>query len=123
VILGDLNSDPVDGDSVPGAINQLLLHARVQAKRMPVSDGGRLASASRGGVNAAHRGPPAADTAAFSAKSTGNLRIDYVLPSVELEIRQAGVFWPMDGLLAGDVRASDHRLVWADLCWPGTHGE
>ena len=30
VILGDLNADPLDGGSVPGAIQQLLNHPRIQ---------------------------------------------------------------------------------------------
>ncbi|NIS02399.1 MAG: endonuclease/exonuclease/phosphatase family protein, partial [Gemmatimonadetes bacterium] len=32
VIAGDQNSDPNDGDSIPGAVNQLLDHPRVFEK-------------------------------------------------------------------------------------------
>ena len=35
VIAGDQNSDPLDGDSVPGAIQQLLEHPRVNADDVP----------------------------------------------------------------------------------------
>ena len=39
VIAGDQNSDPLDGDSVPGAIQQLLEHPRVNAASAPSSEG------------------------------------------------------------------------------------
>ena len=35
VIAGDQNSDPLDGDSIPGAAQQLLENPRVNAKRTP----------------------------------------------------------------------------------------
>lgn len=44
VILGDFNSDPVDGDSWPGAIDQLLHHPRVRDTQ-PMSDGAAEKSA------------------------------------------------------------------------------
>ncbi len=37
VILGDLNSDPVDGGSMPGSIDQLLKHPRVDTRLIPSS--------------------------------------------------------------------------------------
>jgi hypothetical protein len=40
VIAGDQNSDPLDGDSMPGAIQQLLEHPRVNASNPPTSPGG-----------------------------------------------------------------------------------
>src|SRR5262249_22112049 len=39
VILGDLNADPVDGGGVPGAIDQLLKHPKVNASDPPRSAG------------------------------------------------------------------------------------
>lgn len=123
VILGDYNADPSDGDSRPGAIDQLLGHRRVNAKWVPTSLGGALESAREGGDNAEHRGDPAADTSDFDPRRAGNLRIDYVLPSRRgLRPVCAGVFWPGpdDPLrrLVGEgepVVSSDHRLVWMDL--------
>jgi hypothetical protein len=40
VIAGDQNSDPLDGDSIPGAIQQLLEHPLVNAEPAPTSPGG-----------------------------------------------------------------------------------
>ena len=45
-----------------------------------------------------------------------NLRVDYVLPSTGLHVRDSGVFWPRAGEPGSDwVGATDHRLVWVDL--------
>lgn len=41
VILGDLNADPNDGDSFPGAVGQLLENSRINASFAPESLGGR----------------------------------------------------------------------------------
>jgi hypothetical protein len=61
------------------------------------------------------------DTAAFTDSSPGNLRTDDVLPSRDLRIRDAEVFWPVSGdplaALTGTFPfpSSDHRLVWVDV--------
>lgn len=120
VIAGDQNSDPVDGDSVDGAIQQLLDHPRIQDP-LPTSAGGPEAAARQGGANATHQGDPAYDTADFSDTQPGNLRADYVLPSRGLRVEDAGVFWPVpsDPLsrLTGEFPfpSSDHRAVWVDV--------
>lgn len=121
VIAGDQNADPRDGDSFDVAIDQLLSHPRVQDPR-PASAGGREAARVQGGANLAHRGDPAYDTADFNDNpAPGNLRTDYVLPSRDLRVRDAGVFWPVaaDPLsrLTGSFPfpSSDHRVVWVDL--------
>jgi endonuclease/exonuclease/phosphatase family metal-dependent hydrolase len=118
VILGDLNADPVDGGSVPGAIQQLLQHPRVQPEPVPTSDGGEQAAAEQQGANRAHRGPAAADTADFSDRAVGNLRVDYVLPSRDLKVLSARVFWPATGAAVDLIDCSDHRLVFVDLQIP-----
>jgi endonuclease/exonuclease/phosphatase family metal-dependent hydrolase len=115
VILGDLNADPIDGGSVAGAIQQLLQHPRVQAEPAPTSEGGELAATAQKGINQKHRGPAATDTADFSDRSVGNLRADYVLPSKDLQVLAATVFWPATGESASLVHCSDHRLVFLDL--------
>jgi endonuclease/exonuclease/phosphatase family metal-dependent hydrolase len=116
VILGDFNADPADGDALPGAIAQLLEAPWIDASCTPLSGGGRAAAQSQGGVNAQHRGDPAADTADFDDRQSGNLRLDYVLPARGLELRGCGVFWPADGEEGADlVSVSDHRLVWLDI--------
>jgi hypothetical protein len=113
VILGDLNADPLDGDAGEG-IRRLLDHPRVNASVTPRSEGGRLAAERAGGSNLGQRGDPAADTGAFNAeRGPGHLRADYVLPSHDLPVAEAGVHWPLDDEPGAQwVTASDHRLVW-----------
>lgn len=112
VIVGDLNADPVDGDGVPGAIAQLLRHPRVNAGVVPRSAG----AAER----AAHYGLPRegdvrSHTGDFGPQG-GTLRLDYVLPSRDLRVLDAGVFWPSADSPAADLAtASDHHMVWLDL--------
>ncbi|MEJ3652010.1 endonuclease/exonuclease/phosphatase family protein [Actinomycetes bacterium KLBMP 9759] len=115
VILGDQNSDPFDGDSVPGAAQQILAANRV-IDTEPGSDGAVEASTAQGGPNAAHRGDPRLDTADFGEPVPGNLRVDHVLPSEPMEVRGSGVFWPVAAdPLARLNDTSDHHLVWVDL--------
>ena len=123
VIAGDLNSDPLDGGSVPGAIDQLLQHPRVQREvavgaLAPRSVRAREIALRQGGRNREHRGDATLDTADFDdgGSGPGNLRVDYLLPSTDLEICRSGVYWPDDDVLA---RSSDHRLVWLDIALPG----
>lgn len=115
VIAGDYNADPADGDSVPGAIRQLLRAPRVHDTR-PASLGAAVAAREQGGANTDHDGSPWLDTADFGDSAPGNLRVDYVLPARGLGVRGDGVFWPVPGSVLdrlGD--ASDHHLVWVDL--------
>lgn len=121
VIAGDQNSDPLDGDSIPGAIQQLLDHRRIDATFIPASDGAVEQAALQGGANLAHRSDPRYDTADFADGAPGNLRADYVLPSRNLDVADGGVFWPLstDPLfrLIGvfPFPTSDHKPVWIDL--------
>jgi len=134
VIAGDQNSDPIDGDSIPGAIQQLLNHPLVNTELTPTSLGAPQAADLQGGANDAHRGDPKFDTADFNDSAPGNLRADYVLPRKNMKMVDAQVFWPLreDPLyrLAGDFvfanrfigngfPASDHRAVWIDVRLPG----
>ncbi len=125
VVAGDLNSDPLDGDSLPGSVQQLVEHPRVNTSLTPRSAGAVEAAALQGGANDAHRGDPATDTADFADGAPGNIRADYVLPSRTLRLVDAGVFWPVraDPLsrLTGafPFPTSDHRLVWVDVVVPG----
>ncbi len=147
VIAGDLNADPLDGDSISGvsevsedthevsedthekvsedthafdsangAIGQLLAFPLINASCTPLSPGGREATVVQGGKNRQHKGDPAADTSDFNDERTGNLRLDYVLPSANISVRNCGVFWPAEGEVGHDlVGVSDHRLVWLDI--------
>ena len=121
VIMGDQNSDPLDGDSVPGAIEQLLDLRQVRDP-LPTSQGAPEAARLQGGANLNHRSAPRYDTADFNDNpAPGNLRADYVLPSRNLKVRAAHVFWPKRAnplsRLTGEFPfpTSDHRLVWVDL--------
>ena len=133
LIMGDQNSDPVDGGSVDNAIGALLANARVDASFVPRSTGAVEAGTAQGGANTAQRGDPRSDTADFNDRVAGNLRVDYLLPSKELRVCGGGVFWPSKAdpsaaLVWGESPApsSDHRLVWLDVtvdgaqCPPGS---
>jgi len=125
VIAGDQNSDPLDGDSIPGAIQQLIEHDLVNVSFTPSSLGAVEAAALQGGANASHRSDPKYDTADFADGAPGNLRADYVLPRDNIKILDGAVFWPVqaDPLfgLTGvfPFPSSDHRAVWLDLRVPG----
>lgn len=121
VIAGDQNADPFDGDSVAGAAQQLLHHPMVNTSVTPSSAGGVEQAALQGGANDSHVGNPAYDTADFADGAPGNLRVDYVLPSKNLRILDAAVFWPTTNDPLFDLvgtfpfPSSDHRLVWVDV--------
>ncbi len=109
VVLGDLNADPW-GDASYGrtAISQLLEHPRVRDPQ-PRGAGGAA-------VDRPYDGPAELRTARYG-------RIDYVLPSRSLEVKDAGIFWPgpddpLRRLASGEERASDHALVWVDVTVP-----
>jgi endonuclease/exonuclease/phosphatase family protein len=130
VIAGDQNSDPIDGDSIPGSIQQLLDHPLVNTKLTPESAGAVEAAMLQGGANVGHKGDPRFDTADFADGAPGNLRADYVLPRKNLKLLDGEVFWPLqknplfrltgvfDFAEWGDVGGfptSDHRSVWIDV--------
>lgn len=120
VILGNANLDPEDGDGRPDALAALLASPAIRDPR-PASAGGRAAAA-EGGANAGQAGDGALDTAdwADAGEGPGNLRVDYVLPSADLALRDAGVWWPAPGAAGAEAvaAASRHRLVWVDVDLP-----
>ena len=126
VIAGDGNSDPLDDDSIPGSIQQLIEHPLVNTKLTPSSLGAIEQSALQGGANATHKSDPAFDTADFAdVPGPGNLHADYVLPRKNMQIVDGRVFWPRSTdpffSLVGTFPfpSSDHRLVWIDIAVPG----
>lgn len=98
VILGDQNADPTRGESIEGAIQQVLDHPRVNSTFVPERSG------------------RSSENTRFNT-STFGLRVDYVLPSKEgLKVSGGAVFWPRDSDEgAAYVTVSDHRLVYLDL--------
>jgi hypothetical protein len=137
VIAGDQNSDPLDGDSIPGSIQQLIEHPLVNTSKTPESRGGPEAAQYQGRANLTHRSDPRFDTADFNDAAPGNLRADYVLPAKNIKITDSAVFWPTRGIppypadplfrltgafdvhgteygAVGGFPTSDHRLVWVD---------
>jgi hypothetical protein len=117
VIMGDLNADPLDGDSYQQAILQLFNHPRIngavtRGSFVPSSQGGVANSQNNERLNG-QKGNPAHDTAFWG------LRVDHVLPSLSLEVKGSGVFWPLAGEVGNEWiqqgAASDHLPVWVDL--------
>ncbi len=113
IVIGNANMDPVDGDGLHDGIEALLNHNALQDPT-PRSNGALLEA------DRAHSGAPEHDTADWPADGPGNLRVSYVLPSVNFDVTNAGVFWPApddpDAALLGDREvAGAHHLVWVDL--------
>ncbi len=100
IVIGVVNLDPNQGQGRHTAIRTLLNHPHLQD---PHQDAG-----------------PTVD---WSDPVPGDLRVDYVLPSREFEVTDAGVFWPRPDapdhalLSHKDTAASRHRMVWVDLAF------
>jgi hypothetical protein len=138
IIMGDQNADPLDGDSDKGdpsqgrgAINQILTQPNVNLNATPFGAGGvETAYINRETNPSAYnqQGNPGEDTSLFG------LRVDYVLPSDNLEIQNLATFYPdtedplnrdvflpqgtfeTDQASNGfDYKTSDHRAVFVDV--------
>jgi endonuclease/exonuclease/phosphatase family metal-dependent hydrolase len=99
VLMGDLNADPDEGDGYGNAINQLLRHPRVRTRPVPTA------------TDRGQRVFPeldADDTTPFG------LRIDYALPSADLDIADARVWRPAPADTS-DLPVSDHFPVYVDI--------
>lgn len=114
ILLGNVNAEPFDGDGLRGGITDVLARQDL-IDPAPASDGGQIAA------NSDHRGDPSLDTADWRDDGPGNLRVSYILPSSQLNVADAGVFWPapddpLAKLLGDDgLTAGPHRLVWVDI--------
>lgn len=97
VIAGNANLDPNGGGGYSQAMADFLAHPSLQD---PLPDQA---------------------TADWPEDGPGDLRVSYVLPSLDWQITGAGVFWPApddpDRALIGEdgVAAGPHRLVWVDI--------
>lgn len=119
VLLGDSNMDIADSDGLSAAM-AALLNGRHLADPLPRSAASTMAALAEGGANAAHRGDPSLDTANWEdgPGRPGNLRVDYVLPSRDWVVVDAGILWASE--LEGAASDSQplrphHGLVWVDL--------
>ena len=116
VIVGDLNCDPIDGEGVPGTMDQLLKNPKIDGAFVPISAGGPMAVKANAEQNAGRKGDPTFVTSDFGSEGHGNFRLDYVLPSKNLKAITGGIFWPAPGEPgATAITASDHRSVWIDI--------
>ena len=97
VILGDLNADPDEGTALGDPMGLLFDAPRVNGGVRPTS-------------SLPIEGLDDDDTARF------RLRVDYVLPSVDLEVLDSGVWRERPG--GADRFPSDHFPVWVDLRVP-----
>ena len=100
VLLGDLNADPEEGNSLDEAVDRLLEHSRVNNDFTPEADSSVAAQLPH---------LDRQDTAGWG------LRVDYVLPSANLEILDGGVWRHHD---ESGVEVSDHFPVWLDIAVP-----
>lgn len=123
VLLGDLNADPRAGDGDRRAIRRLLAHPRLHA---PAAQGAMRPSSAGGVSHGARRSRPVAAAQASYWTHLRGLRLDYVLPSRDLQVQGSGIFWPATAEPGREWLAdsrdqdraalsSDHRLVWVDL--------
>lgn len=114
VLIGNANADPFDGEGIRSGIADVLAHPNLQDPA-PQSAGAELVA------DKGHVGDPTFDTADWPDDGPGNLRVSYVLPSRDLSVTGAGVFWPAPDdraavLLGSDgLAAGPHHLVWVDL--------
>ncbi|MCB1410166.1 MAG: endonuclease/exonuclease/phosphatase family protein [Rhodobacteraceae bacterium] len=95
VLLGGANLDPDQGDGDHDQIRALLQHPALL-------DPAPRAAAPPPGV------PPTAT--AHWPDGPGALRVDYLLPSEGLQVRDSGLVWPQG--------TAHHALVWVSIAWP-----
>ena len=89
VIAGDQNSDPLDGDSIPGAIQQLH-RARPRQRQVHTNRAraGREQATLQGGANLTHESDPIFDTADFADSGAGQpaRRLRPAASQIEIEV-------------------------------------
>jgi len=120
VIMGDLNLDTQDGDGISSVMqalhdDELVNQDVMNGALYPVSNGATEFAIDEGET---HPMPE-------RITSTFGLAVDYAMPSANLNVTEAAVYWPAtfeDGrLLVNDIRigdgedkdiSSDHRMTW-----------
>ncbi len=108
-VIGQASLDPADGEGRAEALRTLLAHPMLQD---PAPRG------THGRVDAGQAGDAALDTALYDG--LGGLRVEYILPSRDVQVSNAGVVWPSesDPKAAALATASRHRPVWVDISLP-----
>ncbi len=102
VLLGDMNADPDEGNTYENPIGKWLLnHPRVNGSFVPLPDSSAIARPELSDDDTAEWG----------------MRVDYVLPSVSLEVLGGGIRRPTAADTAF-VQVSDHFPVWLDVVVP-----
>ena len=124
IIMGDLNADNLNSDNNAKSREGITALASSPLVNSEFATGAKIPT-SNGGMkeqnNNQHEKPEA-------RTSTFGLRVDWTLPSKNLEIENCGVYWQAEGepgrKLFNDERigqgwskwiSSDHRMVWVDL--------
>lgn len=112
VIIGGSNMDVADSDGLPQAMRDLLSDQRLSDPR---PRGGGWQDPTPG-----QKGDPALDTARWPPPGPGNLRAEYILPSADLTVTDAQVYWPekTDQVAGAVMQASRHNLVSITVEWP-----
>ena len=121
--MGDQNSDPLDGDSVPGAIDQLLDSPWIRDPR-PTSAGAVEAAQLQGGANLDPRGDPRVRHGGLQRQPGARATCVQTTSCRRAGLRGAATPG-CSGRCAADPLSrltgefpfptSDHRLVWVDL--------
>jgi len=113
IIAGDLNAGP-KGDQLESgerALDLLINHSRIR-------DCGELL-VSEGALYGQAAGAPDFIERRTSGGERWSMRIDHLLPSIDLEPVAGGVFWPDSTAdpegYALAMLASDHRMLWLDF--------
>ncbi|EDM73277.1 hypothetical protein RAZWK3B_03615 [Roseobacter sp. AzwK-3b] len=110
-LLGAINLSPSEGEGRKAPLLELLSDPRLRdaRPRRPVSLR----------PDPSRRADPSLDTVDWPPPGPGPRRVDYILPSADLILRDAGVHWPASGAALAEVEAaSRHRLVWVDIDLP-----
>ncbi|UJF18520.1 endonuclease/exonuclease/phosphatase family protein [Vibrio sp. SS-MA-C1-2] len=124
IILGDLNSDPYNGESYNNTIKSLIDHHNVNTQ----ASNGTLTPSSQGGLEEDYQGNENVNLE-NNTLTPWATRVDFNIPSSDLNVTETGVYWPAAGepgrLLMNDSRigsngtgkdiSSDHRMVWVNI--------
>lgn len=101
VVMGKINLDPEIGEGRRGALSALLAQSNAPTPCDPDGD---------------------CVTVDWGPDRDGNprrQRVDYLLPSSDMQVVETGILWPDDGPLRDAAKAaSRHRLIWIDIDVP-----